>query len=61
MLVGLSGAMMPGPLLTVAIDESYRRGFSAAPRLVAGHAVLEGAMVVLVGLGLEQVVDNDIF
>ena len=59
--VGLSGALMPGPLLTVTINESYRRGFVAAPLLVAGHAVLEGALIVLLVLGLDQVVDNDIF
>jgi threonine/homoserine/homoserine lactone efflux protein len=59
--VGLSGALMPGPLLTVTINESYRRGFVAAPLLVAGHAVLEGVLIVLLVLGLDQVVDNDIF
>lgn len=59
--VGLSGALMPGPLLTVTINESYRRGFMAAPLLVAGHAVLEGALVVLLVLGLDRLVGNDIF
>ncbi len=52
---------MPGPLLTVTINESYRQGFAAAPKLVAGHAVLEGGMVILLGFGLEQVINNDIF
>ncbi len=60
-MVGLSGALMPGPLLTVTINESYRQGFSAAPKLVAGHAVLEGGMVILLGLGLEQIITNNIF
>ena len=59
--VGLSGAMMPGPLLTVAISESYRRGIIAAPFLVAGHAVLEGSLIVLLVLGMDRVVGNDIF
>ncbi len=59
--VGLSGAVMPGPLLTATINESYRRGFIAAPLLVAGHAVLEGALIVLLMLGLDRVVGNDIF
>jgi threonine/homoserine/homoserine lactone efflux protein len=59
--VGLSGALMPGPLLTVTINESYRRGFIAAPLLVAGHAVLEGVLIILLVLGLDQVLGNDIF
>jgi threonine/homoserine/homoserine lactone efflux protein len=59
--VGLSGALMPGPLLTVTIHESYRRGFIAAPLLVAGHAVLEGSLVILLVLGLDRVVGNSVF
>ncbi|MBC7246584.1 MAG: LysE family transporter [Actinobacteria bacterium] len=59
--VGLSGALMPGPLLTVTISESYRRGFVAGPLLVAGHAVLEGSLVILLMLGLDRVVGNDVF
>jgi threonine/homoserine/homoserine lactone efflux protein len=59
--VGFSGAVMPGPLLTVTINESYRNGFKAAPLLVAGHAVLEGSLVVLLVLGLDKVVHNSIF
>jgi threonine/homoserine/homoserine lactone efflux protein len=59
--VGLSGAMMPGPLLTVTIHESYRMGFIAAPLLVAGHAVLEGSLLILLVLGLDKVVGNSLF
>ncbi len=51
-IIGLSGALMPGPLLAVAIRDSARRGVTAAPLLVAGHAILEGALVALILLGL---------
>ena len=51
-VIALSGAMMPGPLLTVTITESSRRGFIAGPLLVAGHAVLELALLAALLLGL---------
>jgi threonine/homoserine/homoserine lactone efflux protein len=43
--VALSGALMPGPLLTVTIGESPRRGARTGPLLVAGHGLLELALV----------------
>ncbi len=52
--VGFSGAMMPGPLLTVTIGETARRGFVAGPLLVLGHALLEVALVVLLVLGADR-------
>lgn len=57
-LVGLSGAMMPGPLLTVAIDESTRRGFRAGPLLVLGHGLAEVVVVVGLTLGLSVVIQH---
>lgn len=51
-VVGLSGAMMPGPLLTAAIAESIRRGFWAGPQIVLGHAILELALVLALLGGL---------
>ena len=43
---------MPGPLLTVTISESSRRGFITGPLLIAGHALLELALVIALLLGL---------
>jgi threonine/homoserine/homoserine lactone efflux protein len=51
-VIALSGAMMPGPLLTVTISESTRRGFITGPLLIAGHAVLELALVTALLAGL---------
>ena len=51
-VVGLSGAMAPGPVLTVAISETLKRGFKAGPLLVLGHAILEMTLLALIGLGL---------
>jgi len=54
-LLGLSGAMMPGPLLTVTISESVRRGAWAGPVLIAGHALLEGTLILALLFGLDKI------
>jgi threonine/homoserine/homoserine lactone efflux protein len=51
-VIALSGAMMPGPLLTITISESPRRGFITGPLLIAGHAFLELALITALLLGL---------
>lgn len=52
-LLALSGAMMPGPLLTITIAQTARKGFVASVLIIAGHAILELALVVglIFGLG----------
>jgi threonine/homoserine/homoserine lactone efflux protein len=61
LVVAFSGAMMPGPLLTITISESTQRGPIAGPLLIVGHAVLE--LVLLVGLlfGLGPLLKNESF
>jgi threonine/homoserine/homoserine lactone efflux protein len=51
-LIGLSGAMMPGPMLTVTISNSTKQGYIAGPLVVLGHAILESALVLAIGFGL---------
>lgn len=60
-IAGFSGAMMPGPLLTVTITESARRGAKAGPLLMAGHSVLELSLVIALVLGLKGFLSNDRF
>lgn len=54
-LVALSGALMPGPLLTITIGESPRRGCATGPLLILGHGLLEMVLVAAVVLGLAPV------
>ena len=61
LVVAFSGAMMPGPLLTVTINESTRRGAIAGPLLIAGHAILELILVVFLILGLAPFLKHDVF
>ena len=52
-VIGLSGALMPGPMLTAAINHAARQGTRVGPLMVAGHGILEGFLVVglIFGLG----------
>lgn len=51
-VIALSGALMPGPLFTMTIAETARRGFWAGPLLMTGHSLLELALVVAIILGV---------
>lgn len=55
LLVGLSGALMPGPVLTVTIAQAMKRGHLAGPLVSLGHGAVEGTLVVALTLGLSQV------
>ncbi len=59
-VIALSGALMPGPVLTVTISESSRRGFWAGPLIMVGHGILELALVILLLLGLGPYLSKDI-
>ncbi|MFW6343753.1 MAG: LysE family transporter [Sediminispirochaetaceae bacterium] len=60
-LIALSGAMMPGPLLTATIGESVKRGAKAGPLIMSGHALLEGALVIALMFGLAPLLKKDPF
>ena len=51
-VIALSGAMMPGTLLTVTISESSKRGVLAGPLLILGHGILEVILLVALFMGL---------
>jgi threonine/homoserine/homoserine lactone efflux protein len=52
-LVGLSGAVAPGPLLTYNIQLTCKKGFWTGPKLILGHVILEAILIMglLWGLG----------
>lgn len=51
LLIGYSGAIMPGPLLTLTIDRSLRLGASSAMLIPLGHVFVEFLLVVAIFLG----------
>jgi len=56
LLVGFSGALMPGPLFAAVVAGVAAGGFWAGPALVTGHALLELVVVVAVARGLGAIV-----
>lgn len=58
LLVAYSGALMPGPMLTVVVSESPRHGFAAGPLVVLGHAVLELTLIVALVVGLGSLLER---
>jgi len=54
-LVGLSGAMMPGGLLIVNINETIKRGLLGGVMAITGHALTELVVVLGLALGLGSV------
>ncbi|HUU76381.1 MAG TPA: LysE family transporter [Methanoregulaceae archaeon] len=51
-LIGLTGALAPGPTLIATINASLKGGWTVGPRVTLGHAVVEMFMVVLIVMGL---------
>jgi len=54
LMIGFTGAMSPGPFLTVTITETCTRGRRSALALLGGHALLEAAILVGFAFGLQR-------
>jgi len=59
--IAFSGAIVPGPVLTVAVSETAKRGFIAGPLIVCGHGILEVVLIALVVMGLSDAMQNEVF
>lgn len=58
-VVGLSGAMMPGPLLIYTINESMRKGRWTGALVILGHAIVEVCIFLLLLYGLLEYLATD--
>ncbi|MGZ7044306.1 MAG: LysE family transporter [Methanobacterium sp.] len=56
--VGLSGALVPGPMLTVTISDSLNKGFKAGPLIIIGHFLTEIAMMIIILAGLGWIIGS---
>lgn len=59
-VVGLSGALIPGPLLIYTISESLKKGARAGAEVITGHAIVEIFVIVLLMLGLKDIITSEI-
>ncbi len=60
MVLGFSGAVVPGPLLSVTVRETLRRGISAGPLLISGHALLELGVTLALVYGLSVLIASPV-
>jgi threonine/homoserine/homoserine lactone efflux protein len=60
LIIGFSGAVMPGTVLTYTIDRSMRYGSRAGFLVSLGHALLELILVIMIYLGLGKLLASDI-
>ncbi len=56
--VGLSGAMVPGPMLTVTISDSVKKGFKAGPLVILGHFITELIIMIAILAGLSWIIGS---
>ncbi len=58
-VLALSGALMPGPVLSVTVSESARRGAVVGPLIILGHGILELLLVLALLAGLAPIIAGD--
>lgn len=58
--VGLTGAMVPGPMLFATIESSLKTGWTAGPKVVLGHAILEVLICILVIIGISAAMNDTV-
>lgn len=55
-LIGLTGALAPGPTLIATINSSLKGGWIMGPKVTLGHVVVEVLMVVFIVVGISMVI-----
>ena len=54
-VVGLSGAMIPGPLLVFTVSRTMRGNIWTPLKIIVGHMIIELGIVIVILVGLRQV------
>ena len=53
--IGLTGALAPGPTLVATVNSSLKDGWTAGPKVAAGHAIVEILVFLFIVAGLASV------
>lgn len=56
--IGLTGALVPGPMLFITIELSIKRGWVTGPEVVLGHMLIELVLYILILFGFVSFVDH---
>jgi len=57
-IIGLTGALAPGPTLVATIHSALRIGWTGGPRVTVGHIIAEMGIVLLIVAGVTTVSDT---
>ncbi|MBE0524000.1 MAG: LysE family transporter [Methanosarcinales archaeon] len=57
--VGLTGALVPEPMLFATIETSLTKGWLSGPKVVSGHALIEMVIFVLIVAGFSTQAAQD--
>lgn len=57
-IIALSGAVVPGPVLSVTISESAKNNFWAGPLIIVGHGILELLLILFLIAGFADFIND---
>lgn len=60
LIIGYSGAIMPGSMFTYTVDKSIRHGARVGLLVSVGHAILEMILVILIFIGAGRYLATDV-
>jgi threonine/homoserine/homoserine lactone efflux protein len=60
LVVGFSGAIIPGPLLAFTVFDTSRKKKITGPRIILGHAIWESVIILIILLGFGGLITQNI-
>jgi threonine/homoserine/homoserine lactone efflux protein len=60
LIVGLSGAIIPGPLLAFTLFDTSRKKRVTGPKIILGHAAWESLIIIIILLGFGTLITKNI-